>query len=82
MLFLYYFSISVQGEENVCIEPGFSGLYSYHVPTNTWRKLRDDFPRSQSDDQEIKSRIGHSMLFHEVFFFLIKIYIYIFFTHS
>ncbi|KAI0218378.1 Muskelin [Lamellibrachia satsuma] len=35
----------------------FSGLYSYHVPTNTWKKLRDDCP-------EIRSRIGHSMLFH------------------
>ncbi|CAE1255868.1 MKLN1 [Acanthosepion pharaonis] len=38
-------------------EPTFSGLYSYHVPTNTWRKLRDDC-------NEVRSRIGHSMLFH------------------
>ncbi|KAK2151233.1 hypothetical protein LSH36_371g00004 [Paralvinella palmiformis] len=35
----------------------FSGLYHFHVPTNTWCKLRDDCP-------ELKSRIGHSMLFH------------------
>ncbi|PVD25090.1 hypothetical protein C0Q70_15588 [Pomacea canaliculata] len=38
-------------------EPLFSGLYSFHVPTNTWTQLRCDCP-------ELKSRIGHSMLFH------------------
>ncbi|GIZ04436.1 hypothetical protein CEXT_449462 [Caerostris extrusa] len=52
-------------DEIICAEPSFSGLYSYHVPTNTWRKLRDDYPNPESDDQEIKSRIGHSMLFHD-----------------
>ncbi|XP_076052997.1 muskelin 1 [Oratosquilla oratoria] len=45
-------------------EPIFSGLYSYHVATNTWTKLRDDAGNSPSDPNEIKSRIGHSMLFH------------------
>ncbi|KAL3852859.1 hypothetical protein ACJMK2_016468 [Sinanodonta woodiana] len=38
-------------------EPTFSGLYAYHVPTNTWQKLMDDCA-------ELRSRIGHSMLFH------------------
>ncbi|CAH1783153.1 unnamed protein product, partial [Owenia fusiformis] len=38
-------------------DPTFSGLYSYHIPTNTWTKLKDDC-------QELRSRIGHSMLFH------------------
>ncbi|XP_042910813.1 muskelin isoform X2 [Parasteatoda tepidariorum] len=52
-------------DENVCPEPMFSGLYSYHVPTNTWTKLRDDYPKPRRFDFEIKSRIGHSMLFHE-----------------
>lgn len=67
MFNFFFFSISpLQSDENVCAEPGFSGLYSYHVPTNTWGKLRDDFPKPNCDDQEIKSRIGHSMLFHEV----------------
>lgn len=47
-----------------------SGLYAYHVPTNTWRKLRDDFnavrdAKSSRSANGIKSRIGHSMLFHE-----------------
>ncbi|GIZ04438.1 muskelin [Caerostris extrusa] len=55
----------ISSDEIICAEPSFSGLYSYHVPTNTWRKLRDDYPNPESDDQEIKSRIGHSMLFHD-----------------
>ncbi|XP_013418827.1 muskelin-like [Lingula anatina] len=38
-------------------EQVFSGLYAYHVPTNMWRKLKDDCP-------EMRSRIGHSMLLH------------------
>jgi len=45
------------GESDRGPEPAFSGLYSYHVPTNTWLKLREDGP-------ELRSRIGHSMLFH------------------
>lgn len=42
-------------------EPVYSGLYSYHVPTNTWKLLWDD---SSLGGPRIKSRIGHSMLFH------------------
>ncbi|XP_064633309.1 muskelin-like [Lineus longissimus] len=38
-------------------DPVFSGLYSYHIPTNTWTRLSEDCDK-------IKSRIGHSMLFH------------------
>ncbi|KAL5014601.1 hypothetical protein ScPMuIL_008871 [Solemya velum] len=38
-------------------EPTFSGLFAYHVPTNTWKKLLDDC-------SALRSRIGHSMLFH------------------
>ncbi|KAK7101686.1 muskelin-like [Littorina saxatilis] len=37
----------------------FSGLFSFHVPTNTWTKLLDDCA-------QLRSRIGHSMLFHPV----------------
>lgn len=37
----------------------FSGLYSYHIPSNTWTKLLDDCDK-------LRSRIGHSMLFHPV----------------
>ncbi|GFO15470.1 muskelin [Plakobranchus ocellatus] len=35
----------------------FSGLYSFHIPSNTWTLLMDDCPT-------LRSRIGHSMLFH------------------
>lgn len=59
-------------EESTTGESSFSGLFSYHVPTGTWKKL--------ACDQVIKSRVGHSMLFHPVsikelnFFFLQKYY--------
>ena len=36
-----------------------SGLYSYHIPTNTWTKLRDN----QSEPQPKR---GQSMIFHPV----------------
>lgn len=42
----------------------FSGLYSYHVSNNTWIRLRDDVTSNPIGPQDIKSRIGHSMLFH------------------
>lgn len=46
-------------------EPQFSGLYAYHIPTSTWRLLRDD-PVGSLGPIEMRSRIGHSMLFHPV----------------
>ncbi|XP_041349762.1 muskelin-like [Gigantopelta aegis] len=45
------------GENERGHDPVFSGLFAYHVPTNTWQKLLDD-------SSELRSRIGHSMLFH------------------
>jgi hypothetical protein len=32
-------------------EPIFSGLYAYHIPTNTWKLVMDD-------STELRSRIG------------------------
>lgn len=40
-------------------DPIFSGLFSFHIPSNTWTLLKDD-------SSSLKSRIGHSMLFHPV----------------
>ena len=40
-------------------DPIFSGLYSFHIPSNTWTLLQDD-------GSALRSRIGHSMLFHPV----------------
>nr|CAD7262827.1 unnamed protein product [Timema shepardi] len=46
-------------------DPTFSGLYCYHVSTNTWTKLCDDCSRPSSPGfPTIRSRVGHSMLFH------------------
>ncbi len=39
--------------------PVLSGLYSYYIPTSTWKKLRNS-------RLEPQPRIGHSMLFHPV----------------
>jgi len=49
----------------------YSGLYEYHIPTNSWKKLRDDQvtadPASAAGahtKKTLKSRSSHSMLFH------------------
>lgn len=47
---------STSGDDRIH-EPAFSGLYSYDCSTSTWTKLKSDCP-------ELRSRIGHSMLFH------------------
>ncbi|XP_054277610.1 muskelin isoform X2 [Macrosteles quadrilineatus] len=48
-------------------EPIFSGLYSYHVATNTWKLLCSDIPPSNSNTEPgLRSRVGHSMLFHPI----------------
>lgn len=56
-------------------EGSFSGLYLYHIPTNTWKLKRPDYSAHQPHHhhhhdilkrraKDIKSRTGHSMLFH------------------
>lgn len=50
-------------------ETQYSGLYSYHIPTNTWTQLLVDCAHvsaSNPDVLSIKSRVTHSMLFHHV----------------
>ncbi len=47
-----------------------SGLYEFHIPTNTWRKRRDDEIVSANDQssaasQDLRLRSSHTMLFHE-----------------
>jgi hypothetical protein len=51
-------------------EPIFSGLYSYHVPTNTWQILGDDVDGPTTPGVAgLISRVGHTMLFHPVSLF-------------
>ena len=64
-MFLANFYCSSGDSTERSTELKFSGLYSYHVPTSTWRLLRADSP-------ELRSRIGHSMLFHPVCFLWCK----------
>lgn len=49
-------------------EMKFSGLYSYHVATNTWTHLYDDVAVGilKPGIRTLKCRTGHSMLFHPV----------------
>ncbi|KAG0338303.1 Muskelin 1, intracellular mediator containing kelch motif [Podila horticola] len=46
----------------------YSGLYSYHIPTNFWKLLRADGhpPPKQDGTTVLRSRIGHSMLYDEM----------------
>ena len=51
---------------NAAAENTYSGLYSYNMATDVWRLIRSD--ASQVDGAvHLKSRIGHSMLFHPIF---------------
>lgn len=50
----------------------FSGLYAFHIPTSTWTLLCEDsaVPASLAvagvTSPVVRSRVGHSMLFHPV----------------
>ncbi|KAG0025467.1 Muskelin 1, intracellular mediator containing kelch motif, partial [Podila clonocystis] len=46
----------------------YSGLYSYHIPTNFWKLLRAEghSPPNQDGTTVLHSRIGHSMLYDEM----------------
>lgn len=47
---------------SVCsVSPMFSGLFSYHVPTNTWCQIRVDANCPSSG--QIRSRVSHCMVF-------------------
>ena len=50
-------------------EPEYSGLFSYHIATNTWNQILVDCHHpsaSQPEVLSIKSRITHCMVFHNV----------------
>ena len=50
---------SASGERASETSPILSGLYSYHISTNTWTKLRDN-------QLEPQPKLGQSMIFHPV----------------
>ncbi|XP_055628729.1 muskelin isoform X2 [Toxorhynchites rutilus septentrionalis] len=56
-----------KNEEESSSDYKYSGLYSYHICTNTWNHILVDcgHPSAASPHvQSIKSRVTHSMLFH------------------
>ncbi|XP_053684609.1 muskelin isoform X1 [Sabethes cyaneus] len=69
-------SFSFRNEEETTGDYKYSGLFSYHISTNTWNHLLVDcgHPSAASPHvQSIKSRVTHSMLFHHK---LRKLYIF------
>ncbi|ORX89838.1 hypothetical protein K493DRAFT_64679 [Basidiobolus meristosporus CBS 931.73] len=55
----------VFGGRNVHPDPNhqsYSGMYTYHIPSNTWKLVRSDKQRADQMTH-LKSRNGHSMLF-------------------
>ena len=49
------------------LDKRLSGLYEYHVPTNTWKKRRDDesAANAASNASDLRLRSSHTMLFHK-----------------
>jgi hypothetical protein len=59
---LYVFGGRIVGADSSQVV--YSGLYIYSCESNTWTILRTDWNSSESNAQ-LKSRIGHSMLFND-----------------
>ena len=80
---IFFLNFSLSDGPVSSSEKMYSGLYEYHIPSNTWTKRRDDVgqaPTSSVSGQatsgfrhELKSRSSHSMLFHRE---LRKLYIF------
>ena len=74
-LSLIYFIQSPLATDDMRVPPSekiYSGLYEYHVPTNTWKKKRDDIAYATAANEgnsskTLRSRSSHSMLFHPVY---------------
>ncbi|XP_058830933.1 muskelin isoform X1 [Topomyia yanbarensis] len=61
------FSFSFRNEEETTGDYKYSGLFSYHISTNTWNHILVDCGHQSAASphvQSIKSRVTHSMLFH------------------
>lgn len=69
---IYVFGGRILSPRNVEVlqnETCYSGLYSYHIPTNTWTQILVDCAHPTASNPEvmsIKSRVTHCMLFHHV----------------
>lgn len=69
---MYVFGGRVLAPRNIddlTFDPQYSGLFSYHIGTNTWTQILVDCGHSSAANPEvlsIKSRVTHSMLFHHV----------------
>ncbi|XP_049295999.1 muskelin isoform X2 [Anopheles funestus] len=60
-------SLSFRNEEETTGQYRYSGLFSYHISTNTWTHILVDCEHPTASSpyvQSIRSRVTHSMLFH------------------
>nr|XP_040229116.2 muskelin isoform X1 [Anopheles coluzzii] len=63
----YRVSLSFRNEEETTGQYRYSGLFSYHISTNTWAHILVDCEHPTASSpyvQSIRSRVTHSMLFH------------------
>lgn len=74
---IYVFGGRILTPRNIEVLPNdpvsFSGLFSYHIPTNTWTQILVDCAHPTASNPEvlsIKSRVTHCMLFHHVSFII------------
>jgi hypothetical protein len=64
--------VAISGNSAGSNDTIFSGLYAFHIPTSTWSMLCDDsavpvsLAASGVMSPVVRSRVGHSMLFHPV----------------
>lgn len=66
-IFVFGGRILTTGQDDLSTEQNYSGLYAYHISDNVWNLLLIDcgHPLAANPDvNSIKSRITHSMLFH------------------
>ncbi|CAG7818322.1 unnamed protein product [Allacma fusca] len=57
-------SASASSPSSASSELSYSGLFAYHIPTNSWTLLRCDVATPKPTVNTFRSRVGHSMLFH------------------
>jgi len=70
-IFVFGGRILTDTQDDRTVDPLFSGLFSYHIESRTWTKIREDscltpapsvVSGERSDEETMRARSGHSML--------------------
>lgn len=65
---IFVFGGRILSQDDISSEQNYSGLYAYHISDNVWNLLLIDCGHPSASNPEvnsIKSRVTHSMLFHD-----------------